>query len=121
MSEVLDRNAKGACESKISQLKHSFTINQEVLRFKITMKDLMFVALCSSVEELIQKGHDLVLGHLTLVVIQKFLEVLIKEFENKREFFVGVQHVYEFNNVRMLKFLKQGNFSDGSAWNTFIL
>ena len=53
--------------------------------------------------------------------IQKLLEVLVKELENKCKLLVCMQNIDQSNNVRMLQLLQKSNLSDGRTWNTFVL
>ena len=53
--------------------------------------------------------------------VQKLLEVLVEELENKRELLVSMQNIDQSNNVGMLQLLQKSNLSDGRTWNTFVL
>ena len=62
----------------------------------------MLVALGSSVEQLIQERFDLFLRKGSFVVVKQLLQILIEEFEDERELFVGVQHVDQSDDVWVL-------------------
>ena len=79
----------------------------------------MLVALSSTIKKLIQEGLNHLIWECALMVIQQLLQVLIKEFKHEGELLVSMEHVYKSNNIWMLQLFEQGNFSDGSTWNTF--
>ena len=66
------------------------------------MEYLVLVALGSSVEQLIQERFDLFLRKGSFVVVKQLLQILIEEFEDERELFVGVQHVDQSDDVWVL-------------------
>jgi len=55
MGKILDGNTKGSGKTKISKFKHSFPIDEKILWFEISMQNFVFVALCGSVEKLIEE------------------------------------------------------------------
>lgn len=56
MSEVLNRDAKGSGETEISKLENTLSVDKQVLGLEISVEDLMLVALCNSIKQLVQEG-----------------------------------------------------------------
>lgn len=102
MGEVFHRNSKGTSQPEICQLQNTLAIDEQVLRLQISMEYLVLVALGSSVEQLIQERFDLFLRKGSFVVVKQLLQILIEEFEDERELFVGVQHVDQSDDVWVL-------------------
>lgn len=57
----------------------------------------------------------------SLASIEQLLQVLIQIFEDKCEFAVSVQHIYESHDVWVLQLLEESNFADSRGWNSLVL
>lgn len=49
MSEIFDWNTKCAGKTEISEFKDAFTVNEQVLGFKVSVEDLVLVTLGNTV------------------------------------------------------------------------
>ena len=52
MCEVFDWNTEGSRQTEISKLQDPFSINEEILRFEVAMKDLVLMAFRYSIQQL---------------------------------------------------------------------
>lgn len=121
MGKVLDWDTKGPSKTEISQLQSALAVNQQVLWLQISVQDFVLVALGRSVEQLVQEGLDIAFRQWALVVIQQLLQILVQELKHQRQLLVCVQNIHEAHDVGVLQLLQQGNFSNGSTWNTLVL
>jgi len=51
----------------------------------------------------------------------KFLQVPVNILENKQQFFIRVDNLFELYNIWMIKFLQYRNFPNGSTGNSLLL
>lgn len=89
MSEGLDGQTKGTGKSEVSNLEVSLTIDEEVLRFEVSVDDASGVAVVDAVDELEEEEFDLVGGHGVLVLTQVFLHVIFHDFKDQVEFLLA--------------------------------
>ena len=55
VGEGVDRNSKGAGETKVGEFKLAFIIDQEILRFEIAVEDTVVVAESDALKELVHE------------------------------------------------------------------
>lgn len=140
MGVSAQRNTKCSCQTEISQLQVTLTVNQQVLWLEITMKDAMAVAVADAFHHLC---HEL-LDHLIIQTqigahhrsigkslataalaywqgLHVFLQVEIEELKDEVQFVaVCVDNVEQLDNVRVMHFFEQRDLADGGAGNAFI-
>lgn len=73
-----------------------------------------------TVQKLVKETLDLIIREISLMAVQKFLQILVEKFENKGQFLVCVENIDKSNNIWVLKLFEKGNFSNGGTWNTFV-
>jgi len=94
VSEVLDRDTEGACQTKVCKLQDAFAVDQEVLGLQISVEHFVLVALGDAVQELVQIGLRGVVNHgsyLDVLLgeagrsagVKQVLEVLVQVLENE--------------------------------------
>ena len=59
MREVLDRDSEGTGQTKVRELEHVLSIDQQVLWLQVSVKYLVLVALGRSAQQLVQEGLKL--------------------------------------------------------------
>jgi hypothetical protein len=84
------------------------------------MQNLMLMTLGCTVQKLVKETLDLIIREISLVAVQKFLQILIEKFENKGQFFVCVEYIDKSHDIWMLQLFEKGDFSNGGTWNSFI-
>ena len=57
--EVLDRDSEGTGQTKVRELEHVLSIDQQVLWLQVSVKYLVLVALGRSAQQLVQEGLKL--------------------------------------------------------------
>lgn len=91
------------------------------MRFQVPVQHLVLVAFGCTVEELVQKGLNLVLGQVAGRVVEELLEVLVEEFEDEGQLFVGVEDVHQSHDIRVLQLLKESNLPDSRTRNPLVI
>jgi hypothetical protein len=114
--EGIDGNAECSGKTKISNFQFTFLVNQQVLRFEITVENTIFVTERCSFQQLIHEapnGHRVQSTALSMGV-HVFLEISIAIFEDKNELCFGVDDVVKADDVNVFELLHQGNLPDSS-------
>lgn len=72
-------------------------------------------------QDLVQETLSLCWWESRSLLFHEFFEIELKVLENQVELFLTEQNLFQLNYVRMLKVLEEGDFSDGSRWDTIVL
>lgn len=81
----------------------------------------MLVALLDSIEQLEQEGFYISHAQaFRTYSVQQLFQVAVQELEYQSQLFVGVEHIDEPDNVRVLELLQKGNLTDGSTGNALV-
>lgn len=136
------RHTKGTGKTEIRKLQVSLSINEQVLRLEIAVKDAAAVAVLDAIAELAHElfdhgvaetktseinggalGQSLAATAITdWQSLHVLLQIEIEEFENEVELVaIGMDNVEEADNVGIAHLLEQRDLADGSAWHTLIL
>src|SRR6266550_1538733 len=85
------------------------------------MQHLVLVAVCSSFEELIHKAPDCI-GFQSAaipVLVHVLLQILFAEFKNEDELCFGMNNIMQSDDIDMLEFFHQRDFSNGGGRSAF--
>ena len=127
------RDAKGACETKIGELKVALLVNEQVLRLEVTVQDTMAVAVAHALDELRHETLDHGLAEPQRLQVRRrairqrlaapavrhrqrlhvLLEIQIQKLKHQVQLVpIGVHNVEQPHNVRVIHLLQQRDFAN---------
>jgi len=113
-------DAKGTGEAKVGELDVAVGVDQQVLWFQISVQDTVCMAKLNALQQLPHvtlDKHRVDAGDLRVHVL---FQVFVEELKDEVKLVLGVHNFVKPDNGWVVKFLQQGNLSDGSGWDTFI-
>jgi len=111
----IDRDTEGAGETEIAQLQLAFPVDEKVLRFEISVENLVVMAECCALQELVHEASDgvWVEGAAISVLVHVLLEILFAVLEDEDKLCLGMDNVVQSDDVDMLELLHERDFADG--------
>lgn len=121
VAEGVDGNAKGAGEAEIAELELSLAVNQEVLRFEVSVQDAVLVAKVDAPKQLVHEGLDgpWIQGALVALGVHVLLEIAIHKLEHQHKFVLGVNNIVKRHNVFVFELLHKRDLADGRTRGAF--
>lgn len=113
VSIIANRNAEWASQAEISNLDNAFLVDEQVLRLQIAMQDTTAMTEEHCGGDLIQiaanklRIHHFLRGQWVHVLLQ----IHWQELEDEIKTIILHQHIFQCNNVWMLQFLQQRDFT----------
>ena len=93
MGERFDGDGECPCEAEVADLDVALIVDKEVLRLEVPVDDSFGVAVVNTTEELVNHFLNLLLGHCSLVLSHKFLQIILNKFKNEiKLLLVGLKH-----------------------------
>lgn len=92
MSVSLDWETKGSSQSEICQLNVTVLVNEQVLRFEVSVHDSVSVAVGSSLQNLVGKLLDFMRREGTTDLSDVLLQIEVAVLEDQIEFVLCVDH-----------------------------
>lgn len=113
--ECVHRHAESPSQTEISQLQLSFTIDQEILRFQVSVQYAILVAERCTLQELV---HEAAYGvgiqsSAIAMCVHVLLQIPLAVFEDEDQLGLCMNHVVEADDVDVFKFLHERDFTDG--------
>lgn len=87
------------------------------------MEDFFLMAMGDAFDELIGEALDYKRVHALLFaeIVHELLEVVLQILKDKHQLSIGMDDLSKIDDVRVIEFFEDGDFSDGGGWNAFFL
>ena len=120
--ELRDGDTERPPEAEIRQLEdHLLALNQQVLRFEVSMEHRPGVAVRRASKELLNEATQDRRGHSVSVRVEELPQVHIEELKDERQLVLAVEHLVEVDEVGVAELHEGADLPDRRARNALLV